>query len=458
MSILGLLCLLLALIAALALVLYGLQRRAFGTLARLSQQLQRSAGNGQLPGRVDLESGRPEIAALVGAVNHLLVRAARGTERDGEPPPALFAELGERIHEAVLMHREVIVYANRQFANLIGVDRMELVGRKLADLVPPEYAELVGENIRRRLAGEPAAERYEIDMVGLQGQVSRLEIASTPVAYDHGKALLITGVEIIPTQTQQQLGLGGEAAAEPQLLALHSLAEAIIATDKEGRITFLNPAAEQLTGSPASATQGKLLEEIVSLVDETDRRLLSDPVHQALTSGAPVNLSRRALLLSRANGHERSIELSASPIRNSSQELIGAVVLLHDVTELRGLARQMSYQATHDALTGLVNRREFERRLEEAIDSGHRGDGQHVLCYLDLDRFKLVNDTGGHVAGDSMLREVAKLLRDAVRDSDTVGRLGGDEFGTLLIGCPLDKARQIADDLTRSVGEYRFVW
>ena len=171
-----------------------------------------------------------------------------------------------------------------------------------------------------------------------------------------------------------------------------------------------------------------------------------------------VNLSRRALLVSRANGSERSIELSASPMRNAAGELVGAVVLLHDVTELRGLARQMSYQATHDALTGLVNRREFERRLEEAIDSGHRGDGQHVLCYLDLDRFKVVNDTSGHLAGDSMLREVAKLLRDAVRDSDTVGRLGGDEFGMLLIGCPLEKARQIADDVCRAVGDYRFVW
>ncbi len=138
--------------------------------------------------------------------------------------------------------------------------------------------------------------------------------------------------------------------------------------------------------------------------------------------------------------------------------MTGAVVLLHDVTELRGLARQMSYQATHDALTGLVNRREFERRLEEAVDSGHRGDGQHVLCYLDLDRFKVVNDTSGHLAGDSMLREVAKLLRDAVRDSDTVARLGGDEFGMLLIGCPLEKARQIADDVCRVVADYRFVW
>jgi diguanylate cyclase (GGDEF)-like protein/PAS domain S-box-containing protein len=456
MSILGLLCLLFALIAALILVLYGLQRRELAGFTKLSRQLQRIATGGRLPGRVDLDSDRPELAAVVTAVNHLLTRAARGAERNGADASKLFADLGDRIHEAVLVHRDAIVYANRQFASLVGVDRIELVGRRLADLVPPEYSELVSENVRRRLAGEPAAERYEIEMVGLQGQVSRLEISSALVPYDQGNALLITGVEIIPTQTTPALRLG--ASAEPQLLALESLAEAIITTDRDGRITFLNSAAEQLSGSQAAAAHGKLLEEIVSLVDEGDRRLLSDPVHQALSSGAPFNLSRRALLLSRASGAERSIELAASPIRNSAQELIGAVVLLHDVTEMRGLARQMSYQATHDALTGLVNRREFERRLEEAIDSGRRGDGQHVLCYLDLDRFKLVNDTSGHLAGDSALREVAKLLRDAVRDSDTVGRLGGDEFGTLLIGCPLEKARQIVDDLTRAVADYRFVW
>ncbi len=380
MPILGLLCLLFALIAALILVLYGLQRRELRTLGRLSQQLQGIADGERLPERVDLDSDRPELAALVGAVNQLLARAARGADREGAQAPRLFADLGERIHEAVLVHREVIVYANRQFASFVGVDRVDLIGRKLADLVPPEYSELVSENIRRRLAAEAAAERYEIDMVGLQGQVSRLEIASTLVDYDHGHALLITGVEIIPTQTHPVLRLAGEGASESQLLALRSLAEAIIATDKDGRISFLNPAAEQLTGSTAGEAMGKLLEDIVSLVDETDRRLLSDPVHQALTSGAPVNLSRRALLLSRANGSERSIELSASPIRNGSQELLGAVVLLHDVTELRGLARQMSYQATHDALTGLVNRREFERRLEEANESGRRGDGQPVRC------------------------------------------------------------------------------
>jgi len=457
MSIAGLLSLLFALIAILLLVLYTLQRRDLRKLAELSQQLQRIAIGGRLPGRVDLTSDKPEVAALITAVNHLLTRTTSDNERDAAYAPKLFTALGDRIHEAVLVHGDVILYCNRQFASFVGIDRAELIGRRLADLVPPEYAELVSENIHRRLAGESAAERYEIDMVGLQGQVTRLEIASTPIEYEQTSALLITGVEILPTMTGQALRVPAERS-EPQALALSSLSEAIIATDKDGRIDYMNPAAEQLTGSTADAAAGKLLEEIVSLVDETDRRLLSDPVHQALTTGAAVNLSRRALMLSRANGSERSIELSASPMRNSARELVGAVAILHDVTELRGLTRQMSYQATHDALTGLVNRREFERRLEEGIESGHRGDGQHVLAYLDLDRFKLVNDTSGHLAGDGMLREVAKLLRDAVRDSDTVGRLGGDEFGILLVGCPLEKARQIADDVCRAVGDHRFVW
>src|ERR1700728_4743543 len=458
----GLLCLLFALVAALLFGgLYGFQRRELRALRELSQQLQRIAIGGRLEGRIELPSSKPEVAALVTAVNHLLTRAAPGDAAEAVTAPKLFADLGDRIHEAVLVHRDVILYANRQFASFVGVDRVELPGRRLGDLVPPEYSELLNDTTPRRLAGEPAAERYEIDMVGVQGQVSRLEISSSVVDYDKGNALVITGVEIIPTMTTPALRLGGGAAggaASPQLLALNSLPEAIIATDEKGGITFMNTAAEQLTGSDAVQASGKTLEAIVSLVDETDPRLLADPVHQALSSGAPVTLSRRALLLSRANGSERSIELSASPIRNEAKELVGAAVWLHDVTELRGLARQMSYQATHDALTGLVNRREFERRLEESIESGHRGDGQHVLCYLDLDRFKVVNDTSGHLAGDSMLREVAKVLRDAVRDSDTVGRLGGDEFGMLLMGCRLEKARQIADDVCRAVGDYRFVW
>jgi diguanylate cyclase (GGDEF)-like protein/PAS domain S-box-containing protein len=466
MSILGLVCLLLALVATLLLVLYGLQRREMKAVEQLSHQLQRIAIGGRLEGRVDLQTDHPEISALGTAINHLLTRSSgiRLEQQTKRASAELFAELADRIHEAVIVHRDVVLHANKQFAALVGAEQHELIGRSLGDLVPPEYAELVHENIRRRLKGEPAAERYEIDMLGLQGQVSRLEVSSTVIDYEGEPALLITGAEILPTQTVPalaQLSVPADVPGVPPTLhmqALESLAEAVIATDAQGHIRYMNPAAQRLTGTRVQATEERTLEQIVGFVDENDRRLLSDPLRQALTSGAPVNLSRRALLLSRANGAERSIELSASPIRNEANEVAGAVALLHDVTELRGLARQMSYQATHDALTGLINRRDFERRCEEAIERGHRGDGQHILCYLDLDHFKAVNDTSGHLAGDSMLREMAKLLRDAVRDSDTVGRLGGDEFGMLLIGCPLEKAQQIADDVCRKVGDYRFVW
>src|SRR3989440_1185858 len=263
MSILGLLCLLLALIAAMILVLYGLQRRELRRIGQLSQQLLRIAAGGPIPEQLDRGSDKAEIAGLVTAVNHLLRRARGGAERDAAQAPRLFTDLGDRIHEAVLLHREAILYANRQFASLIGVDRVQLIGRRLADLVPPEYSELVGENIRRRLAGEPAAERYEIDMVGLQGQLSRLEISSVPVDLDPGRALLITGVEIIPTQTTPALRVAGEGAAQPQLLALQSLAEGIITTPKDGRINFLNPPAAQLTRTAAAGALGKGLEGIV---------------------------------------------------------------------------------------------------------------------------------------------------------------------------------------------------
>ena len=152
------------------------------------------------------------------------------------------------------------------------------------------------------------------------------------------------------------------------------------------------------------------------------------------------------------------MELTASPIRGPGNSISGTVVVFHDVGELRGLTRKMSYQATHDPLTGLINRQEFERRLEEANVAAHADESAHILFYMDLDRFKAVNDSCGHQAGDNMLREVAGLIKEKVRDSDFVGRLGGDEFGALLIGCPLDKARQIANDICAAVGDYRFVW
>jgi diguanylate cyclase (GGDEF)-like protein/PAS domain S-box-containing protein len=479
MSILGLICVLLALVATLLFVLFLFQRRDLRAVTQLSLNVQRALSGERLPLRMDVDpqyESQADLQALVGAVNQLLLRAVRtaGREKAG---PKLFTELGERIHEAVLVHRDVILYANSQFASFVGVDRVDLIDRKLSDLVAPEYADLVSDNLRRRLAGMHGAERFEVEMVGLQGQVSLLELTNAVIEFEGAPALLVTGVEVIPTRKLRAIASGRinekEAAARAalvapplppppppvQVFALHSLAEAIVTTDVDGRLGYLNPAAEKLLGVPHAGAAGKRLEEIVDLVDQNDRKLVADPVKEAVGggNGNPHMLTRRAVLLGRNTGQERAIEIAASPLRVEDR-LAGAVVLLHDVTELRGLHRQMSYQATHDALTGLVNRREFERRLEEAAEAARRGEAAHMLCFLDLDRFKIVNDSGGHLAGDSMLRELAKLLRDAVRDSDTVARLGGDEFAMLLVGCPLDKARQIADDVCRSVAAYRFTW
>jgi diguanylate cyclase (GGDEF)-like protein/PAS domain S-box-containing protein len=477
MSILGLICVVLALVATLLFVLFLFQRRDLRAVSELSLEVQRAVSGERLPQSIEVSQEQLDVQALGLSVNQLLQRASRitGRERAG---PKLFTELGERIHEAVLVHRDVILYANSQFASFVGAERVDLIDRTLADLVAPEYSELVAENLRRRLTGAHGPERFEVEIVGLQGQISLLELTTAQIDFEGQPALLVTGVEVIPTRKLRALASGKlhekETAARAamvapplpppppplQVAALQSLAEAIVTTDLEGRLVYLNPAAEKLLGVLTFQAQGKPLEEVVSLIDQNDRKLLSDPISEAIggANGDAHALSRRAVLLGKTTGEERAIELAASPLRDHKNDLVGAVVLLHDVTELRGLHRQMSYQATHDALTGLVNRREFERRLGEAAESARRGEATHMLCYLDLDRFKIVNDTSGHLAGDSMLREVAKLLREAVRDSDTVARLGGDEFGMLLVGCPLDKARQIADDVCRSIAAYRFVW
>ena len=300
MSIVGLLCLFFALAALLLVVLFVLQRREMQALQGLSQQLQRIAIGGRLTGRVDVATDHPDLGALVTAINHLLARASAASEtRNGPATQGLFSDVGDRMHEVVLIHGESILYANPQFANLLGVDRTDVVGRKLQDLVPPDHAELVADNLRKRLAGEPAQERYEIDLIGLQGQLSRLEIATAATTYDNTPALLITGVEVIPTQTVRTLNLGGEPARSRARTALESMAEAVLTTDLQGRVDYANPAAERLLGTESRDLSGKLLEDVVSLVDDTDRKLLNDPVQQAIASGAAVTLGRRALLLSR---------------------------------------------------------------------------------------------------------------------------------------------------------------
>jgi diguanylate cyclase (GGDEF)-like protein len=163
-------------------------------------------------------------------------------------------------------------------------------------------------------------------------------------------------------------------------------------------------------------------------------------------------------ILIRRDLHEVHIEDSAAPIRDRAGHILGVVLVFHDVGEKRKLSNQLSYQATHDALTGLINRSEFERQLEELLAGATSQHTEHALLYLDLDQFKVVNDTCGHSAGDELLRQLTARIQCRVRESDTFARLGGDEFGILLENCPLDQAIHLANVLLNEVGAFHFSW
>ena len=247
------------------------------------------------------------------------------------------------------------------------------------------------------------------------------------------------------------------AEKERALVTLQSIGDAVITTGIEGRIEFLNPVAEALTGWSNEEAGGQPLPQVFSIINEITRLPVENPVEKALRQNGIVGLANHTVLI-RRDGHEVHIEDSAAPIRDREGRILGVVLVFHDIGEKRKLAHQLSYQATHDALTGLINRSEFERQLEDLLDSAANQNREHALLYLDLDQFKVVNDTCGHSAGDELLRQLTTQIQDKVRDSDTFARLGGDEFGVLLENCPLDQAVRLANVLLDEVGSFRFAW
>lgn len=239
--------------------------------------------------------------------------------------------------------------------------------------------------------------------------------------------------------------------------ALQSTCDAVITVDREARVTFLNPIAERLTGWSSQDACGLAVEQVFVVVNEATREFVANPVKQALAEGKVCWLAGDSILIGK-DGIEYCIDNSATPIRADDGGVTGVMMVFHDVTETRALAFQMSYKASHDALTGLWNRSEFELIATRLLHSARVSHQQHALLYLDLDEFKLVNDICGHLAGDQLLRQLSSLLSGNTRKSDTLARLGGDEFGILLDGCPLERAREIAQHLVDTVRSFRFEW
>jgi diguanylate cyclase (GGDEF)-like protein/PAS domain S-box-containing protein len=240
-------------------------------------------------------------------------------------------------------------------------------------------------------------------------------------------------------------------------VTLHSIGEAVITTDLEHNIKYMNPVAELLTGWSIDDAVNHPLESVFKLVSEDTRREVDSIIHECLSKNEAVILDTPTLLISK-DGKEYAIENSAAPICDHSSNTVGSVLVFRNVTNIRNMAKKMEFQATHDSLTGLINRHEFERQLKNAVHSARDDEHQHALCYLDLDQFKVVNDTCGHIAGDQLLRELAKLMPHCIRTSDCLARLGGDEFGVLMFDCPLDQAEKVADALRTTIKEFHFSW
>jgi diguanylate cyclase (GGDEF)-like protein/PAS domain S-box-containing protein len=247
------------------------------------------------------------------------------------------------------------------------------------------------------------------------------------------------------------------AAKERAEVTLQSIGDAVITTDARGCIEYLNPSAERLTRWSMELAHGLPVASICGFVSEANRQPIPDPVRQVLQRQAAWG-SPDKLLLTHADGWTVAVDLTVTPIRDRQGATSGVVLVMRDVSSEREHAAQLSYQASHDPLTGLINRREFERRLVHARHTAQASDSSFAVLYVDLDQFKVINDTCSHAAGDELLRQVASLFGSVVRPSDAVARLGGDEFVLLLEGCDEAEALVVAERLRTAIGDHHFAY
>lgn len=251
--------------------------------------------------------------------------------------------------------------------------------------------------------------------------------------------------------------LSAELAGQHEWMrvTLRSIGDAVITTDDLGVVTWLNPVAEVMTGWGLTQAMGRPVKQIFNILNETTLQPAPNPVETCLAEGRVVALAAGAVLISRS-GQQFGIEDSAAPIRDDKGGILGVVMVFHDVTSVRRLNGEIAFRATHDALTGLKNRSEFEIRLRQVLQQAQSGDGQHCLLFIDLDHFKLVNDSCGHAAGDKVLQEVARILGGAIRAQDTLARIGGDEFAVILENCAPEHASRIAQKICDQMDVYRY--
>jgi diguanylate cyclase (GGDEF)-like protein/PAS domain S-box-containing protein len=344
-----------------------------------------------------------------------------------------------------------IIYANHHTATLFGYLSDELIGKQMEMLLPDRFRtshpgqrasyahsprlRSMGENQQLYARHRNGSEfQVEIRLSGLQTEEGLLVLSTIRDVTARGDLLLKTSLMVkgdqVKTKHQDQTHDLFEARERAQA-ALHSIGDAVISIDPAGNVSYLNPIAEKMMGWSRADATGRPLQEVLTVTDDDGHESMLAPLRSA-TETVNTESAAASGILTRRDGFEIAIEHSFAPMRNDDGDVIGAVMVIRDVSVVRAITQKLAYAAHHDALTGLPNRVLLESRLTQAIALASRHNCEAAVLFLDLDAFKLVNDTLGHAVGDRLLESVARLLQQCVRSTDTVSRFGGDEFVVLL--------------------------
>ncbi len=340
-------------------------------------------------------------------------------------------------------------FANKSAESWFLMSQAEVIGQPIELLLGAEAYERAKPYIDQAMAGQTVSyENYRRD--------DRYASVTYVPDWQGGN---VVGIYTFVTDITERYEVAKSLFMEKERArtTLGSIGDGVLTINADGRIDYLNPVTEKMTGWKLADAIGMRVETVLRLIDQSDGKPIESPLYHALVTGESAVLPPRTILISK-DGSEFSVEDSCTPIRDSEGVITGAVLVFRDVTDKRKMVDRITFQARHDALTGLVNRAEFERVVEAQLQDTKSSGHQHALLFIDLDRFKLVNDTSGHKAGDELLRRLSKLMLHKLRKSDLLARIGGDEFGVLLENCRLEKAQEIAQSLIAAIGEFSFQW
>ncbi|MEM9171280.1 MAG: EAL domain-containing protein [Pseudomonadota bacterium] len=423
-----------------------------------------SSVDGEITGTLDLYLSEPreptteELDRLAGIAR--LAALAVGRERARQAlsqSEGRFRSLFENVMEGVYIATSngTLVAANPAMVKMLGYDtETELLQHARRHTTYYETAD--AERFEELIQSQSTVEEFESTMIRKDGERLTVIESARSVQYADGEVYIEGTIRDVTARRLAEQRIFKEK--ERAEVTLKSIADGVITTDATGCIDYMNPVAETMTGWSLRASVGQHVDDILTLVDEHTREMVDNPVVRCLNEGRSVTMSQPCLLVDKA-GNDVSVQQTTAPIRDGGGHISGAVMVFHDAGADQRLSRRLSYQATHDALTGLVNRLEFENILERAIHRTRSNPNEHyALLYIDIDQFKVVNDTFGHTAGDELIRQLAARLESCVRPNDALSRLSGDEYGVLLAGYAPNDVMRVAEDIRASIECYRFEW